>query len=75
MAAHVRARTGLVEIQGRRRCLDVAERGVLEIERRIANAAPLERIEERLLPLRVLVDHDEVGFHSIRAMREDFIVM
>ena len=53
VAAHVRARACLVEVQRRRRRLHVAERGLLQVERLEPDAAPLERREERLLPLGV----------------------
>src|SRR6185295_14728804 len=61
VAADVGARACLIEIQTRGWTLDVAERRPLQVERRIANPAPLERLEQRLLPLRMLVNDDEIS--------------
>ena len=60
VAADVGARAGLVEDDGRRRQIARDERRSLEIERVVADAFFLERAEERLLPLRMLEQHEDV---------------
>src|SRR4029434_10928805 len=54
--ADVRARARLVEVHLRRRRLEVAECGLLQVEGGVRQASSFERGKERLLPLRVLVN-------------------
>jgi hypothetical protein len=56
-----------VEVERRKRCVGVGERGLLEVDRGVAHAAALERLEERLLPLGVLEKDGEfrtLGSHD-----------
>lgn len=61
VAAHVGGGAGLVEIERRKRRVAVGESGFLEIDGEVADAATLERFEERLLPLRVLEQDGDIG--------------
>src|SRR5262245_21536521 len=59
VAADVRARARLVEVERRTRSRGVAERGSREVERLIGHASALQRGEERLLPLWMFVQDDQ----------------
>ena len=61
VAAQIRARAGLIEVERRAERLDVAERRSRDVERHERDAAPLERREQRLLPFRMFVNDDEIG--------------
>ena len=61
VAAQVGARTGLIEVQPRPRRRVVAEGGACEVEGRERHAPTFERREQRLLPLGMFVQNDEIG--------------
>jgi hypothetical protein len=52
--AHVRGRACLVEVERCERRIGVGERSLLEVDRDVVDAAALQRLEERLLPLGML---------------------
>src|SRR6185369_8312895 len=63
VAAHVSAGARLVEIERRLRQTVRVERCFLQVELPEPHAAVLEGGKQRLLPLRVLVEHDEIVVH------------
>ena len=64
IAAHVRGWARLVEVKRRERRIVGRERRVLEVDRGIAHTAALERREERLLPLGMLVEDCDICAHN-----------
>jgi hypothetical protein len=65
--AHIGRWARLVEVKRRERRIHVRERGFLEVDRGVAHAAALERLEERLLPVGVLEKDGEfrtLGSHD-----------
>jgi hypothetical protein len=60
VAAHISRGAGLVEIERRQRLVGVGERGLLQVERGVADTATLERGKQRLLPLGVLVENRKI---------------
>ena len=61
VAPHVARRARLVEIERRERRIGVRERGPLEVDRTSAKCRGAQRLEQRLLPLRVLEKDGEIG--------------
>ena len=61
VAAHIRARAGLVEIEPRLWHLVIGEGCRRDVERLERDAPTLQRREQRLLPLGVFMNDDEVG--------------
>ena len=60
VAAHICRRAGLVEVERRERLVGVGERGLLQVDRGVADTATLERGEQRLLPLGMLVENGKI---------------
>jgi hypothetical protein len=60
MAADVRARARLIEVQLRGWRVEIAECSAGDVEAGEPDAAAFERGEQRLLPLRVFVENDEI---------------
>ena len=66
VAADVRGGAGLVEIERRFRGGVRIERGAFQIEFGVVDTAAFKRGEERLLPLGMFVEDDEIGTHIVR---------
>jgi hypothetical protein len=62
VAPNIRARTGLIEVERRKRRLPIAESRVGDVERHKRDVTALEGRKQRLLPLRMLMEHDQIGF-------------
>ena len=60
MTAYVGARARLVEVELRGRRIEIAERRAGDVEPAECNAAAFESGKQRLLPLRMLVQNDEI---------------
>src|SRR4029079_19125149 len=65
VAADIRARAGLIEIESGTRWIGIAERRLLQVERRVGDASPLECREQGLLPLRVFMQDDQIDGHLL----------
>ena len=62
MTAYVGARARLVEVELRGRRVEIAESRTGDIETAECDAAAFERVKQRRLPFRVLVQNDEIRY-------------
>ena len=64
VSPHIRARARLIEIQPRCRHAVRIERRALQIERTVRNSSPFQCGKQRFLPLRVLIQNNQVVIHG-----------